>query len=848
MVSAAVAALLVPAAAFAAPRQVLPAEVVPQHYDLHIIPDAKALRFNGEESVRLAVAKATAQVVLNAKGLSFDKVSIDGKPVKAITLDAKLEQATFTVAAPLTAGTHTLSISYHAPIKTGSTLGFFAMDYGPADAKKRTLATNFEPASAREFLPSWDEPGDKASFTVSVDAPSDEMAVANMPAAKTEALGGGLTRTTFVETPKMSSYLLFLTVGDYERVHRSVDGVDVGVVVKRGDTPRAAYALEQAVKILPYYNSYFGTPFPLPKLDLIAAPGNIDGGSMENWGANFYSQEHLLYDPKDGTDADRQLVFLVVSHEVSHQWFGDLVTMQWWDNLWLNEGFARWMQTHAADALHPEWRTGLQALSIAESGKRADSRPSTHPVLQEIDSPAQAGQAFDNITYDKGATVLGMLSAYMGSDAFRDGIRAYMKAHAYGNTVDSDLWGTMQKVSGKPVLGMEQDFTRNAGLPLVRVTRTQGGVHLDVGRFVIDPANPAPVPADGWRLPLPLMTAGGETTRIVKGSDDFAGPVPLVNAGATAYARVLYDDPSFAAVSAQMASLKPADQMNLLNDAWALGQSDYAHASRVLDLISRLPANADPIVWRRVLDILSGIDAAYGPGPDQDAMHTWARRQLAGVSASIGLAPAANEDGSIQALRGSLQRMLALFGDQGAIDRARTLYASNEGMPAERRAAERIVGATADAATFDAILAKARATNDPLRRSQILRSLAEVRDPALARRFVDVALSSDAPAGSAPGLIGAVGAANPDTVWDAVVAKADAPDFPIDANDAARLMPALASGSGDPARIAQLDAYAEKHIPADARQGVVAAEASIRLNARMQKTAVPDLKAWIAAH
>jgi len=846
MISAAIAALLTPALSHAGVRQVLPADVVPLHYDLHIIPDARALTFRGEEMVQITAVRATRQVVLNAKGLSFDDVTIDGKAVKAVTLDDKLGQASFALAAPLAAGAHTLAIRYHAPIKTGSTLGFFAMDYGPADARKRTLATNFEPAAAREFLPSWDEPGDKATFTVSVDAPADQMAVANMPVAKTQPLDGGLVRTTFAETPKMSTYLLFLTVGDYERVHKSVDGVDIGVVVKRGDTERAGYALDQATKILPYYNSYFGTPFPLPKLDLIAAPGNIDGGSMENWGANFYSQEHLLYDPKDGTDADRQLVFLVVSHEMSHQWFGDLVTMKWWDNLWLNEGFARWMQTHAADALHPEWRTGLQATSVSEAGKAADASPSTHPVLQEIDSADQAQEAFDSITYDKGATVLAMLSAYMGPDAFRDGIRAYMKAHAFGNTVDSDLWGDMQKVSGKPVLGMEQDFTRYAGLPLVRVTKTGAGVHLVVDRFVIDPAQPAPVPPKGWRLPLPLKTAAGEITQIVTGPTDIPGAVPLVNAGATAYARVLYDDDAFDAVAPTLPSLKAADQLNLLNDAWALGQSGYAHASRVLDLISRLPAGADPIVWRRVLGILTDIDDVYGHDDGRTAFHAWALKQVSPVSAHIGAA-IAGEDGSVEALRGSLQRTMARFGDQAVIDHARALYAGTEGTPAERRAAEQIVGATADAATYDAMLAKARATADPLRRGQILRALSGVRDPALSVRFVDVALGKDAPAGSAAGLIHSAGGTNPDDVWNALIARADAPDFSLDANDARRVMPAVASGSSDPARIAQLEAYAARHIPADARQGVVAAEASIRLNARMHDKALPDLKAWISA-
>ena len=197
-----------------------------------------------------------------------------------------------------------------------------------------------------------------------------------MPVADITPLSATLQRVRFAETPKMSTYLLFVGVGDFERIHAAVDGVDVGVVVKRGDTANAAYALEQAVKLLHYYDEYFGVRFPLPKLDLIAAPGEIEGGSMENWGAIFYSQHHVLFDPAKSTEADRQLVFLVVAHEMAHQWFGDLVTMAWWDNLWLNEGFARWMQTFVADDLHPDWETGAAGrLRFSSSASRPTPSP-----------------------------------------------------------------------------------------------------------------------------------------------------------------------------------------------------------------------------------------------------------------------------------------------------------------------------------------------------------------------------------------------------------------------------------------------------------------------------------------
>ena len=456
-------------------REVLPDTVVPTHYDLALIPDATALTFRGKVAITLDVRATTPDVVLNAVGLTLEHATVDGSPDAVVTLEKKTGRAALHFSTPIAKGQHVLTIAYSGKIGH-STLGFFAMDYSSPNGPRRTLATNFEPAYARALLPCWDEPARKATFTVSIDAPKDQMAISNMPVAEVTPLAGNVQHVRFAETPKMSTYLLFVGVGDFERIHKSVDGVDVGVVVKRGDTPKAAYALEQAVGLLHYYNDYFGVRFPLPKLDLIAAPGEIDGGSMENWGAIFYSQHHVLFDSARSTESDRRVVFLVVAHEMAHQWFGDLVTMSWWDNLWLNEGFARWMQTFSADDLHPEWETGLLASSIFERGKEADADPATHPVVQEVLTADQAEQAFDDITYDKGAAIITMMNAYVGRDHFRAGVRRYMQAHAFGNTVDSDLWTLMQQEAGKPILAIEHDFTLQTGVPLVRVSVAPKGV------------------------------------------------------------------------------------------------------------------------------------------------------------------------------------------------------------------------------------------------------------------------------------------------------------------------------------------------------------------------------------
>ncbi|HEX4104902.1 MAG TPA: M1 family metallopeptidase, partial [Rhizomicrobium sp.] len=719
-------------------REVLPDAVLPLHYDVQLSPDAAALKFRGKVAITVMVATPVQDITANADGLTFDHASLDQTPLALTPPDAKLGRETLRAPNKVAAGRHILTIDYQGPI-TRNTLGFFAMDYRGQNGPRRTLATNFEPTGARKLLPCWDEPARKATFTISVDAPKDQVAVSNMPIDQVTPLSGNLQRVRFKQTPKMSTYLLFLSLGDYERVKQTVDGVEIGVVVKRGDTAKASYALDQAGKVLHYYNSYFGVRFPLPKLDLIAAPGEISGGSMENWGAIFYSQQHLLFDPKTSTESDRQLVFEVVAHEMSHQWFGDLVTMAWWDNLWLNEGFARWMQTYSADDLHPEWKTGLRALSIFEGGKQADAIPSTHPVIQTILTADQAAQAFDQITYDKGAAVITMINAYVGRDAFEKGVQAYMRAHAYGNTVDSDLWSEVQKAAGKPILQIEHDLTRQEGVPLIRAAFDKDAVLLNEGRFASDPATIAGAKPQSWLLPIAVqgLNGGVAETGLLKGPTRFAvTPPALINAGQKTYGRVLYPAGAVAALSVALPKLAAADQYGLLNDTAALGFAGYQSASDMLALMASLPTDADPIVWQRALTLLDRIDGYYAEGADKTAFRVFALKLLHPLSTRLGLSAKASEDGNVQILRGALNREQGRFGDPRVIAWAERIVDNTNANPADRRAALDISAANATPAAFDILLAKARAEKDPLVKQHMFEALAGVQKPALANRMV----------------------------------------------------------------------------------------------------------------
>jgi len=833
--------------ASAAP-QMLPDDVVPLHYNLSIIPDAPALTWQGKVVIAIAVRRPTIDVVLNAEDLAFDRVTLDGARNATTTLDTGLGRATLHFAAPIAPGPHILSIAYRGKIGR-STLGFFAMDYQTSAGRERTLATNFEPASARRFLPCWDEPARKATFTLTVDVPNDRTAVSNMPIQATEQVSPAVKRVRFATTPKMSTYLLFLGIGDFERIHREVDGVDVGLVVKRGDTVKAAYALDQAALLLHFYDDYFGYHFPLPKLDLVAAPGEIEGGSMENWGAIFYSQDELLFDPAKSTEPERQGVFEVVSHEMSHQWFGDLVTMAWWDNLWLNEGFANWMQTVAADALHPEWKTGLQALAGYDAGKQADAEPSTHPIVQEIDTAAQALQAFDSITYEKGAAVITMLNAYIGPDAFRDGIRRYMKAHAFGNAVDADLWSIMQAAANKPILKIEHDFTRQEGLPLVCVTFPQAGLHLAELRFFENSRSGRQGAAQTWTIPLSVDTASGQTQRILLADTATLplNPPVLVNEGQTAYARVLYPQPAFDALLPKVADLAPVDQIGLANDSAALGLAGYAPLSNFFAIAQKLPPDADPVVWRDVVRLVLRLDHHYTDTPSRFAFRSFAHNLLAPVLTQIGEEPRPGESPNAPALRDLLTSTLGHIGDAAVIARARQLLASGGGSPDEQRTALDIAAETADPAEFDLLLDRARKSEDPLDKERFYESLSGVADPDLAKHMLTIALSNEVPADSTAELISEIAYEHPALVWSAAVPHLAELSSGMTHDEQWEVATAAAGELSDPARIPEVQAYIDANVPADARRPFTAAIAAIQANHRIATRVLPALDGWIHA-
>ncbi len=366
----------------------LPTNVVPDHYDLFVKPDPDNLRFEGSVKIRAAVREPTSEIVLHTADLKLHRAVLDPNAQEAtnIAYNDTDQTATLKFAGNIERGTHHLSIDYGGTISKSAPEGLFVSPYDTLEGPKRMLMTQFEAIAARRFLPCWDEPAFKATFSLSVAAPKDQMVVSNMPIAGESDLPDGLRRVRFQPTPKMSSYLLFLGMGDLERLETTVGSTKIAVIARRGSAYKGQFALDSSVKLLEFYNDYFGVPYPLPKLDLIAAPGAGGFSAMENWGAILYFETALLVDPALSPESARQRVFVVVAHEMAHQWFGNLVTMEWWDNLWLNEGIASWMENKATDRFHPEWMTWLQSESARQQAMRQDAKRTTHPIVVPVTS------------------------------------------------------------------------------------------------------------------------------------------------------------------------------------------------------------------------------------------------------------------------------------------------------------------------------------------------------------------------------------------------------------------------------------------------------------------------------
>ncbi|MGQ4583088.1 M1 family aminopeptidase [Lysobacter sp. F60174L2] len=844
----------------------LPRDVRPTHYQVAVIPHADKLTFNGTVAITLEVLAPTDSITLNAVDMTFANVELaTASDAPAMTpqvaIDAAAQTATFSFDKPLPVGSYTLSMDYTGRIGTQAN-GLFAIDYVTDDGEKRALYTQFENSDARKFLPSWDEPNHKATFELTAIVPAEQMAVSNMPIAESTDLGDGTKQVHFQTSPKMSTYLLFFGLGDFERATMQMDGTEIGVITQAGKVDQARFALQSSADVLREYNDYFGVPYPLPKLDNIASPGRSQFFSaMENWGAIYTFEYALLLDPTISTQRDRQRVFSTDAHEIAHQWFGDLVTMSWWDDLWLNEGFATWMAARTTRKLHPEWNTHLYSVGGRESAMSLDAAVTTHPVVQHVETVEQASQAFDSITYQKGGAVIRMLEGYVGADAWRDGVRSYMKTHAYGNTVSDDLWRAVQAAAGKPILDIAHDFTLQPGVPLIRVASATCAddmttLQLTQGEFTKDRPDKQPL---SWRVPVIAQTVGGEPARTVVDGGAGSLQVPgcgtvVVNAGQSGYYRTLYSPEQFAGIRDAFADLAPIDQLGLMGDTWALGMAGLQPASDYLELAAATPVDADPQIWGDIAGSLESLHRYYrGDDAGQARLDAFGIATLAPVFERVGWEAPADEAAPVAILRTQLIGTLAELGDTSVIAEARRRYAARDRDPQAMPAALRktilsVVATHADAATWEQLHASAKSEKTPLVRDQLYGLLSSAEDPALARRALDLALTGEPGQTNSAGMIRTVAYQHPDLAFDFAVAHRGQVDAKVDTTSRSRYYPGLGSPSSDPAMIDKISAYADEYIADSSRRATETAIANIRYRIQVRDQRLPAISEWLERH
>jgi aminopeptidase N len=843
----------------------LPRNVRPSHYAIEVTPDALKREFDGKVSITLDVLEPTAQIVLQAVDMQFSQSTLHDAAGKAIALvvssDAPNQTATFAAAAPLAVGTYTLAMHYRGRIGTQAN-GLFLVDY-PTDAgERRALFTQFENSDARRFVPSWDEPNYKATFDLTVNVPATQMAVSNMPVKQVGAIGNGLQQVVFDTTPKMSTYLLFLGVGEFERVARAgPGGTEIGVITQTGKVDQAAYALQASDEVLREFNDYFGVAYPLPKLDNIAAPGRSQFFSaMENWGAIFTFEHTLLLDPKVANVDDMQKIYSTAAHEIAHQWFGNLVTMAWWDDLWLNEGFATWMAARTTNALHPEWNThGTDAAYSSRGAMGRDAYVTTHPVVQHVATVEQASQAFDAITYGKGGAVIGMLEDYVGADAWRDGVRRYIAAHAYGNAVTDQLWEQIDKAApGKQFLQVAHDFTLQPGVPLIKVQASCVGgntqVVLEQDEYTIDRPGKT---ALHWHVPVNLRSGDARAQVLVDGTArvQLAGcqaPV-LVNAGQTGYYRTLYAPQQFSRLREGFSQLAAVDQLGVLLDTSALAAVGQQPEADLFDLISAVPAHASTDVWDVVAGTLGGIDELYRNDPRQADFRAFAIGRLSPQMQALGWDEREGDSAQAKQLRTRLIGTLSALGDASVKAEARRRFEAflvepESLSPQLRRSVLGVVARNADAATWDTLRELARKETASLIREQYFNLLAMPADPLLAQRALDMALTGEAGETAGAGLIATVSRTHPEMAFDFAVAHRERVDALVDSTSRARYYPGLAGSSSDLAMVAKVRKFATAHIAESSRRDAETAVGRIQTAVRLRDQRRPQIDAWLSTH
>ncbi|HYL65412.1 MAG TPA: M1 family metallopeptidase [Candidatus Methylomirabilis sp.] len=752
----------------AVPAQRLPDNVVPDSYDLKFVPDLGSATFSGEETIHAHMQKSASSIVLNSAEIEIKEASIaspDYKQAASFTTDDTTETATITVPGKVPAGPVDIYIRYTG-ILNDKLRGFYLSQ----TARRRYAVTQFEATDARRAFPCFDEPAYKAVFRISLVVDRGDTAISNGKIiSDTPGPGDGKHTLRFSDTPKMSSYLAAMMVGDFACIEGGADGIPIRVCAVPEKKNLLSFALLSAENILKFYDNYYETKYPFQKLDIIAFP-DFAAGAMENTAAITYRETLLTIDDKTASVDAHQAVVGVLAHEMAHMWFGDLVTMKWWDDVWLNEGFATWMSSKPGEAWKPEWHGELDEILGTNGALGTDTIASVRPIRAKAETRAEIETLFDGIAYGKAAAVLRMVEAYVGPEVFRKGVNAYLEKHAYGNATAEDFWNQMAATSGKPVDQIMSGFTQQPGAPLIVVKsacsqKKQGRfkktwttqVTLAQQRYFADASKLDSGSQELWQVPVSLRPAGARNATYVllagrQQTFDLPGCAPWVyaDAGGRGYYHSDYDSATLAKMSAELeTSFSPEERMRFLDDVWAMVDVGHLRIGDYLDTLDKMKSERTRALVDEMTGYFRGIHDRIAAPADRVAFEKWVRDFLRPIADELGETAAPGESDDKRALRADIFATLAAYGrDPQLLEKSRALAEEymhdpnsvDAGLAGNALEVSALIG---DSGLYDQYMQHLKTAKTPEEYYNYFGALGRFPSPELARRTFEFALSPD---------------------------------------------------------------------------------------------------------
>ncbi len=731
----------------------LPRSVIPTRYDLRIEPDLDAFTFTGSVRIIVEIEDAISEIVMNVHQIDVGAASLrcdQGLLTLTPTYDTEAQRVSLRLPETVAPGDGVVEIDFTG-ILNDELVGFYRSSFTDVDGVKQVVATTqFEATDARRAFPCFDEPDMKAVFGITLVVPEDLTAVSNSAEIARVPTGDGRVAITYADTMKMSTYLVAYVVGPFE-VSRTVDvdGVPLRVVSPRGKGHLTEFALEAGAFCLRYLRDYYGIPYPGDKVDMVAIP-DFAFGAMENLGCITFRESALLVDPTVATASELLRIVDVVAHELAHMWFGDLVTMKWWDGIWLNEAFATFMEMKATDAMRPDWKRWLTFGAVERPWAfGVDSLKSTRPVEFEVRSPEEANEMFDALTYGKGSSVLRMLEQFIGEEAFRKGVGNYLKKHAFDNTITEDLWSGLNEASGLAVGVIMDSWIHQHGYPRLHVETVDGGLKISQSRFL---RTPDESDATLWQIPVVVrgMSNDGpfDGRFLLTGPEGFVavdGEVEWVvgNAGGHGFYRTSYEPALAASIVENLASLTDLERFCLADDAWAFVEAGTLPASEYLELIAAYRDESESEVWQTVLQGLGSVRHHLVDDSDLPRFREIASEILDGAFARLGWEPSTGESDLTRRLRGSLLSALGRVAeDPAVIDQSRRLastWLSDRTAidPDVAQAALFNAAAHGDDQTFDRIFSAYRNSATPQEEVKLLQALSFFEGENAVDRMLD---------------------------------------------------------------------------------------------------------------